>query len=365
MTHLVQGLGIGGLEIMVVNFLERLDRQRFEPSVCCFDKLGLLAPKAQGLGIDVDLVARKPGRDIGYSLRLARHLRHVGTDVLHLHNPTAFFYGTLAGRLARVPCIIYTEHGRDFSSSRLIRIANGVLARLVTQVVAVAEFGKRYLVEKERVKPEAIVTIHNGIDGQQYAAHLSGEAVRQSLGLKQTQPVIGIVARLYPIKNHSVLLRAMPKVLEHFPDAALLLVGDGPLRAELHRQARDLGIAGRTHFLGARDDVPELLAAMDVFVLSSYSEGLSLTLVEACAAGKPVVATNVGGNSEVIRHGENGLLVENDNEAELARAILDLLSDRARMTQMGQLGRRLYEAEFNIDRMVARYEELYQTCFPG
>ena len=361
-VHLVQGLEIGGLEMMVVNLLERLDRSRYRLAVCCYDTFGSLAERLTGQGTRVDLIRRKPGVDLGYILKLARFLRLSGADILHLHNPTAFFYGTLAGKLARTPCIVYTEHGRDFSSSRKVRLANCVLSTMVDKVVAVAEFGKNYLVAEEGVSPWRVVTIHNGIDGQRFGPHYDHNAVRASLGLVGGQPVVGIVARLDPIKNHAGLLHAMQRVVAELPLAVLLIVGDGPLCGQMEALAGELGLGTAVRFLGARSDVPELLSAMDLFVLSSHSEGLSLTLVEASATGKPIVATDVGGNAEVVEHGVTGLIVPADDPEALSQAMLAILTDPVKARRMGEMGRMRFERDFTLDAMTRKYEELYASC---
>ena len=280
---------------MVVNLLERIDRSQYRPSICCYDSLGSLSQGLPERGIGVHLLKRRHGIDYFYPFKLAKYLRKSKIKILHLHNPTALFYGTLAGKIAGTTCIIYTEHGRDFSSSSKVKIANGLLCKMVDRVVVVAECGKKYLVEHEGVDERRIFKIYNGIDSQKFGRSHSGKAIRSGLGLHDNQSIIGIVARLEPIKNHACLIRAMKIIVTSLPGALLILIGDGPLRAELGSLAVDLGLQNNIKFLGTRSDIPELLSILDVFVLSSFSEGLSVVLIEACAAGKPIVATNVGG----------------------------------------------------------------------
>jgi len=360
--HLIQGLEIGGLEIMVVNFLERIDRSKYRPSICCYDSLGSLAQGLSANGIRVHLVKRRPGIDYLYPLRLARFLRNMEVQILQLHNPTAFFYGTLAGKIARTPIIIYTEHGRDFSSSIKVKIADRLLSGMVDKIVAVAEYGKKYLVEHEAIDERKILRIYNGIDAQKFARNHNGKAIKRDLGLQDNQLVIGIVARLDPIKNHACLIRAMKSVVGRVPQAVLLIIGDGPLRTELEGLTANLQLQNHIKFLGARTDISELLSVLDVFVLCSFSEGLSLTLIEACAAGKPIVATNVGGNPEIVGHAINGLLVPSDQPETLAGAVLEILTDKEKARRMGEMGRKKFEEEFTLDAMVKRYEDLYESC---
>jgi len=364
LVHLVQSLDIGGLELMVVSLVEALDPARFESSVICYDELGSLVPRLERRGVRVRVLERQPGIDVRYVLRLSRNLAADRPDLLHLHNPTALFYGALAGRLARIPAIVYTDHGRDLASGRSVMLANQVLARLVDRIVAVSDYGRRNLIENEGFPTRRICVIHNGVSGRAFDGHQRRCKVRAGLGLVEAQPAIGIVARLDPVKNHSALLRAMRSVLEHVPDARLFVIGDGPQRGALESLAIELAIAPTVVFLGARDDVPDLLAALDLFVLPSLTEGLSLTLIECCAAGKPIVATDVGGNPEVIRDGENGLLIPPDDDRALATAIMRLLTDPDLAASIGQAGRARFEAEFTLDAMTSRYRDLYESIAP-
>lgn len=357
--HLVQGLDVGGLEMMVVSLAKRLDRERYRPAICCFDCVGPLADEVALQGVDVFLVKRRSGVDVSYIFKLARFLRRQNTQVLHLHNPTAFFYGALAGRLARISRIIYTEHGRDFSRSRKVQLADRMLSQLVNAVVSVAEWGRRYLVTQEGIDPRRIITIYNGVDAGKLAPRRDRAQMRRELGLRDDDAVVGIVARLDPIKNHRCLLHAVAGLVAEIPELRLLIVGEGPMRTELEVLTGALGLQSQVRFLGCRNDIGDLLNAMDIFVLASLSEGLSLTLIEACIAGRPIVATDVGGNAEVVAHGVNGLLVPPDDPGALAAAIRALTQDWATAAHMGTMGRRRFEERFTLDRMVRRYEALY------
>ena len=218
------------------------------------------------------------------------------------------------------------------------------------------------MTEEERIDRRKIVTIHNGIDAAPFGHSYEITRLRKTLNLENSRPVIGIVARLDPIKNHIGLINAMPRIVTQLSDTVLLIIGDGPIRSELENEVAALGLTDHVRFLGTRSDVPELLSLLDLFVLCSHNEGLSLTLIEASAASKPIVATNVGGNSEVVEQGVNGLLVPPNQPEALATAILMLLSDPATALRMGQAGRLKFESEFTLDTMVRKYEELYLSC---
>lgn len=365
LLHFIQGLEIGGLEIMVVSLLERIDRSQYRPSICCYDSLGSLSQGLSEKGIGVHLLKRRPGIDYLYPFKLARYLRKSKIDILHLHNPTALFYGTLAGKIAGIPCIIYTEHGRDFSSSSKVKIANRILCRMVDKIVVVAECGKRYLVEHEGVNEKKIIKIYNGIDSKKFGTRQEVTLIRRELGITDDQSLIGIVARLDPIKNHTCLIRAMKIIAAKLSEAVLLIIGDGALRSELESLTAKLQLQNHIKFLGARNNIAELLSVMDVFVLSSLSEGLSLTLIEACAAARPIVATDVGGNAEIVEHESNGLLVPSDQPEVMAKAILEILSHEVKARLMGEMGRKKFQEEFTLNVMVKKYEDLYESCHGG
>jgi glycosyltransferase involved in cell wall biosynthesis len=204
------------------------------------------------------------------------------------------------------------------------------------------------------------MVIHNGIGAERFA-HLDRRVrVRATLGFDEDRPTIGVVARLDRVKNHALLFRAMRRILERLPAAILLVIGDGPLRGSLESLADELHVRDHVAFLGARDDIPDLLSALDLFVLPSISEGLSLTLIECCAAGKAMVATDVGGNREIVEQGVNGLLVPPDDDAALASAALEVLTDARMAAAMGAAARRRFEAEFSLDNMVSQYRALYE-----
>lgn len=361
--HLLQGLETGGLEHMVVQLVEGCDARRFQPQVVTYDVLGEYTAHLQRQGIPVRLMRRRPGVDLRYVLRLAGYFRQARPDILHLHNPTAFFYGTLAGRLARVPRIVYTEHGRDFASSTRNRYLHAVLGRMIDRAVAVSQAGRDMLVQ-EGVPPAHIEVIHNGIDAAAFTLDEDRWGVREQLGLTRTQPVLGIVARLDPIKDHFTLLHAMRRLQTRHAGAVLLVIGDGPLRGELEATSRAQGLQRQVRFLGNRADVPALLAAIDVVVLCSRSEGLSLTLLEEGAAANARVATAVGGNTEIIRQGRTGLLVPPGDDAALAEALCVLLDDPEWAVELGAAARRAFVEQFTLRQMLDHYESLYESLSP-
>jgi sugar transferase (PEP-CTERM/EpsH1 system associated) len=357
--HLVQGLDVGGLEYMVVALVNRLDRKKFIPSICCFDKLGKLQDKLLD-DTEVILLKRKPGKDLLYPFKLAAFLKKENIDVIHLHNQTAFFYGVLAGKIAGVKRIVYTEHARDVAPNFKVRIMDKILSHMADRIVVVAEFLKKNLVKKEWMNPASITTIYNGIDGDVFGREFNRDEITGELEISSAAKIIGIVARLQGIKNHKCLIRAMQKVSKRFPDAILLIIGDGSLRGELMELVSSEDLQDNIHFLGTRNDIPRLLSMLDIFVLCSLSEGLPLTILEAMAAGKPIVATGVGGIPEVIQDGADGIIIPSDDSDSLAEAIEELLSDDGKRPDMGLKARKKFEERFTVQAMVEEYEKIYE-----
>ena len=349
-VHLVQGLSVGGLELMVVRLATEMVCRGHGVTICCYDREGELVPLARKAGIGVELVPRKPGLDAGYIRRLAVWLKRKAPDVLHMHNSTAFFYGTLAGRLAGVPCLIFTEHDGVFPRRRLLRLANRILLRRVTHAVAVSEAVRELWCRHDGLDPARVKVVANGVPDtfpKQAPRHHQGGSLR-----------IGSVGRLSHEKGMDVLVEAFAEVRAKQPGAELALVGDGIERPALAQRVAELALDGSVHLLGTRHDVPDLLAGFDIFVLPSRSEGLPLAVLEAMAARLPIVATRVGGIPEAITDGETGLLVPAECASALAAAILRLAEDAGLRESFGCAARRRFEQRYTLQTMVDTYERL-------
>jgi glycosyltransferase involved in cell wall biosynthesis len=240
---------------------------------------------------------------------------------------------------------------------------NRLVLRHSDRVTAVGDFVKDALVRNEGIADRRVQVIHNGIDPARFARDTMAAqrvAVRAELGLDPHQPVLLQVARFHPIKDHDTSICALARVLSHAPQTVLLLAGDGPTRANAEALAAQLGVADQVRFLGVRTDVPSLTAAADLFVLSSLCEGISVTLLEAMAAGLPIVATDAGGNGELVEHGHNGWLARTGSAASLADHLLSLLRDPDLRRRFGERGRRRLLKRFTEKRMHSQYERLYE-----
>jgi glycosyltransferase involved in cell wall biosynthesis len=361
----VLSLNPGGTERLVVELSERL-HDEMPTAVCCLDEEGAWAADLDARGIRVTALRRRPGFHPSLGGALARVAREHRATVIHAHHYSSFVYASLA-RLWRPDLrLVFTEHGRlsDAPPSRKRRLVNRVLAHAPHAVFTVSKDLKRHLVA-EGFSAAQIGVIYNGIDlaGTQPAS--SRTSVRRSLGVSDDEFVIGTVARLDPVKDLGTLIRATAAL----PDALrpiLLVVGDGPERASLEAEAARSGRAERVRFLGHREDARTLLAGCDVYVNSSISEGISLTILEAMAAGLPVVATRVGGTPEVLADG-SGVLVAPRESLSIAGALSGLASDIARRRGLGDLARQRAHARFALDRMVREYAGAYgdRRVHPG
>jgi sugar transferase (PEP-CTERM/EpsH1 system associated) len=350
-VHLVSSLNIGGLEMVVLNLARYHDQARFDVRVLCLQEKGALAPRVEALGVPVeslDCPDLARGRTV---LRLTRRLSALRPHVIHTHNPNPHVFGSVAAWGAGVAVLVHTKHGRNYPDQFRAVLMNRLATCLSSCIVPVSEDAAQVARDVERVPRGKLLVIRNGIDLARFPAACRPRAATACRAIH--------VARLHPVKDQATLLRATRRVVDAEPGFRLDVVGDGPAGKDVQALADELGLSGHVRFLGFRDDVADLLAEADFFVLSSVTEGISLTLLEAMATGLPVVATDVGGNREVVAHGRTGLLVPARSPEPLAEAILRLVRNPETTRQMGAAARRRVEQEFDLRRVVARYEQLY------
>ncbi len=359
--HLVYRLAGGGMEHNIVKLANAHDRSRVVPSICSCQPADRLKER---LDPSVPLIelSRRHGNDLRLIAQLVRLFRRERPDVLHTHAWGTLCEGFVAARLAGVPVIVHGEHG-TFDARRLnLRIQRCVWGR-VDRVLSVSSRLAERLSREVGFPANEITVIRNGVD----LARLGGgvrSILRDSLGVKAHESLIGTVGRLEPVKDHEMLLAALAMLRNSGVAFRAVIVGEGSQATVLRRRAVDLGLEGTVHFTGARSDIENVLAAMDLFVMPSRSEGLSNTIIEAMAAGLPVLSTNVGGADELITNGVTGRLVPPANPELLARAAAHLLENPNERALMGQAARRRAVSEFGLDRMVREYEDLYLALTP-
>ena len=363
-VHVVENLDRGGLERTVVDLIASQRDAGHECRVICLFKLGLLARELLASGVRVDACGKRPGLDLR-ALRRARALIRQSPDaVIHTHNAMAHYYAVLASLGLPVKCRINTRHGmggrtRSGRQEWLYRQS----LRGTDYAVAVCEAARQRFAADGMRPRRALLSVPNGIRLERFrpADDVARQLLVAELGLPTGSRIIGTVGRLQPVKDHALLLRAFAKVRVQVPEAALVIVGDGPLRAALEAQAEQAGLSDAVRFMGDRHDVPRLLTGMEVFALTSTSEGYSVALLEACASSLPIVATDVGGNREIVRHGINGRLVPSGDTAAIATALIALLRGGEQAAAMGRAGYAWAQAEASFRTMAERYHGLYDV----
>lgn len=359
-AYLLGSFDLAGTPRHVIRLLSRLDRKKIRPSLYCFVKEGPLLPAAEALDLPIhDLrspTIRHPAGFLRSLIRLWRLLRGDRPRILHNYLFPANFFGSMVGKLAGVPVILTTRRCEDDLEPRRRVLLYRLTNPLVTRVISVSRRVTESVIEHERLPDHRIATILNGIEIDEPpdpAADVDLPALRNGA------PIVGTVSNLKPVKGLDTLIRAVARLRREFPRLICVIVGEGELRGELETLSRTLDIADAVVLVGRREDVPRLLSRFDVFTMSSLTEGISNSILEAMAARLPIVATSVGGNREIVDEGVNGLLVPPGDDTALAEAVAVVLRDPRRRRQMGQQSRRIIEADFSLDRMAGDYEALY------
>jgi len=367
--HMRSSAHFVGLERLLLQLVVPLRREGFDIELMVLyrrgDSMSSLHPlvvEARRRGVKAEQLDGGPRFPLRGVLYVANKLRKEGFSVLHTHDYKTDLLGLLAAGLARIPCVA-TVHGYVFVSRRLriYRMLDLLVLRFFSRVITVSEELRQQLLTAG-LRGERVITVHNAIDPVAFISQgtQSISWLRQQLGIGRDQPLIATVGRLIPGKGHRYFLAAAKQVLQARPEARFLVVGEGPLRGKLEALSAALGIQHAVSFLGFRQDVAALMEASDLIVLPSLEEGQPVVLLEALALAKPVVATAVGGVSEVVRHKETGLLVPPRDSDELARAMLYLLDHPDEGARMGQKGQEVVARDFTVEAMAEKTAAVYR-----
>lgn len=359
--HVMQ---VAGAEVLVRDIIRRLG-DRITPTVFCLDGVGPIGEELIAGGVEVIPLHRRMDMiDFAVARRLVTEASARRIDVFHAHQYTPFFYAALAKPFVRPrPRLILTEHGRHYPDrvKPVRRAVNRMLLDpLADHVTACVGFSGRALRDVDGFRGNRIRVIDNGIDVDRYGPPDDKAGQKRKLGFDPARRYVVHVARHHPVKDQKTLLKGFAAAVPHLPDVDLLMAGDGPLREQLEELARSLGVFGRVKFLGVRSDVPELLKAGDVFALTSVSEASSLTLLEAMATGLPSVVSDVGGNPDLIRREEDGLLFPRGDASACGAAFRRLLSEPGLAERLGANARRRAHERFRLDNTVEQYARLYE-----
>jgi glycosyltransferase involved in cell wall biosynthesis len=371
--HVFGGRVRSGVEAVVLDFVDCLLRAGGEAVLVPLAE-GPFVQQARDLGFTVHSLAKKRRYDVIRIPKLARLIKQHSIDIVHSHAVNGAFYGCPAGRMAHVPGQVSTFHAgtketlADVYRWELPRtLAHRYhiwVTRCCQRLTTVTPMLREELI-RTGIPAEKIVYVPNSIDLDIFQrARPQRDALRAEFGLAPQTTVVGSIARLSKAKNLPLLLNAAKRLIDARLDVSFVVVGDGPERDSLERTARGLGIASRVHFAGWRDDIPEMLAAFDIFGLSSLTEGLPKAALEAMASGIPIVATDVGGMSQLVRHGETGLLVPAGDLDQLTEAIRSLIRNPDQAQRMGQAGHVLVSRQFSPTVMCRRIMEVYTDVLP-
>lgn len=362
---LVPELGIGGAETHVMHLVERLDRSLFAVSLCAL-KPGIpdweerAAREAESFTVLGFRMRTLPLAIV----RLAAHLRRGRFDVLHCHLSLADAIGRIAGSIARVPVVVTTEHGKHLWKSKPHLLLERMLARATDLRICVSRDIVEIRKRREGTPGDKLAYIPNGVDPAAVRRTVRGKAaVMAEFGWKSGDRLLLAVGRVVSAKSYATLVEAVSILRERFPDVRCLIVGEGRCREEIRDAIARFGVGERMALPGSRTDIPDLLSAADVFVLTSVREGLPVSLLEAMAAGKAIVGTSVGGVPDAISDGVNGFLVPPGDAAAVARAISRLFDDPSLGRTLGDAAARTAEERFSIDGVARRVGEAYLALY--
>ncbi|WP_081621700.1 TIGR03088 family PEP-CTERM/XrtA system glycosyltransferase [Thioalkalivibrio sp. AKL12] len=366
-AHVIHRLDIGGMENGLVNLINHMPADRFRHAIICMTDYTDFRLRLQREDVSLHALHKREGKDPRVHVRLWQVLRALRPDVVHTRN-----FGTLEAQvtaaLAGVRARVHGEHGWDVGDLDGTRDRNRRLRRLVRPLVghyiALSQHQKGYLRDAIGVSPSRLSHIFNGVDIDRFAPASGGFVSPAPDGFRSPGTfVIGSVMRMQAVKAPLDLARAFvalrERIPEVFPRLRLVMIGDGPLRAEVHEFLEQAGVAEQVWIPGAREDIPDCLRTLDLFVLPSLAEGICNTILEAMATGLPVVATDVGGNPDLVQPGETGALVPAGDPDAMARALMAYPGDASRTAREGQAARARAEAAFSMEAMVTGYMAVY------
>lgn len=368
-VHVIHRLDVGGLENGLVNLINHMPPERYRHAIVCLTDYSNFSERIQRKGVPIIALHKRAGQDFGLYRRLWEVFRKLRPAIVHTRN-LATLECLVPAALAGVPGRIHGEHGRDIydldGSSFKYKLLRRAIRPLIHHHIAVSTDLAAWLVRTAAVGAERVTQIHNGVDMRRFQPRLDR---RPPFGPEGFAPegtwVVGTIGRMQAVKDQLTLVRAFLYLIDHEPDARkrlrLVIVGDGPLREESLHLLREGGAEHLAWLPGERNDIPQIMQCLDLFVLPSLAEGISNTILEAMAAGLPVVATRVGGNPELVQEGETGRLVPPSDPERMAEAIWTYFNDPQQRASHGQAARKKVEGRFSLEAMVNRYLSVYDT----
>lgn len=359
--HVVESLETGGMERMVSALARALDPARFAVRVLCLKRVGGVVAELQAGHIPVHQF--RGGRGIIRYMAffpLARQMRPWAPDVVHTHNSASLFFGVPAARMVGAKRLVHTEHGRVFPDAKRYMLAERLLSTLIHRYVCVSDQTRSDVATYEKISPDRLCVIPNGVAASTVLTRSEKDGMRQALGIPRDAPIIGTIGRLVWEKDYHSLLRAFRAVRSACEEGVhLVIVGDGPERSALEAAATELEIRNAVHFVGLRSDVGRWHLLFDIFAMTSVSEGLPLALLEAMAAGRPIVATRVGGIPTALAHGSAGILLEPRDTTAMIEALSSLVQSPTERERLGHAAARRHQSTYSLASMTQAYVNLY------
>lgn len=358
--HVTFNMGIGGTEQVIRQIIENSDAEKFSHEILCIDgQVGSLGRELEANGVHVECTQRQAGTDFKLLWFMRRLIKQRKINVMHCHQYTPYFYGVLSALFAGVR-VVFTEHGRFYPDRHNIkrRFINPLLALGTDCITAISRSTADALAEYEYMPHDKIQLIYNGIKAIDIAGKPRDDLLRE-LGLSPDYRYIGTISRLEPIKNQTMMIKAFCIVKKHIPDLKLVLIGDGAKMNDLKHQAKLAGLDGDVIFTGYLDAPQRFIDLFDIFLLSSFSEGASMTLLEAMSLSKPCVVTDVGGNPEIVIDRQTGVVVPSDDVEMFSTSIQHLLKDDSLRTAYGKSGKERFTENFTASLMINKYQSIY------
>ncbi len=367
--QLVEGFGLGGAEKKLLELVKRMDKNRFRTVVCSLGLQGTSGNisedfmKLRNFGIEVLEIPRKHRIDIGLIYTLIKLIKSRRIDVIMTTLYYADIMGAVTGKLGDVKAVFFWEtiSSPEWLLPRRL-ISYRAAIKWCDKVISVSKRTADFLVEERKIYPDKIKIIPYGVDLKKYS-NGNSHMVRRKLKINEKDKIIGMVGRLVTQKGHVYLIDAATSIVKRYPNLKFLIVGDGNLRSVLEKKVKDNQLSNNFIFLGARNDVPDLLKAIDIFTLPSLFEGLPNVVLEAMASKKPVVATSVDGTKEAVINGKTGILVPPRDPDSLSKALCDLLDNPQRALDFGKKSRKRVEEYFSLEKQVKSFEDLYENYF--
>ena len=363
LMHFVYSLGIGGAEKLAYDMIMGLPAGKYRPVVLCVGEDGPLRSAFEERGYTVHFRPNTPGETWRTVSWIKGLIRKEQVAVIHAHQYNPLQYSVLATLGTRGVNLVYTEHGRMYPEVWNWKryLTNPLFALRINHIVSISESTAAAMQRYDNLPGKRIQVVHNGVNLEELNPGMDRQQMRRSLGLGEGARVIGTAGRLEQVKNLPMMLRVFKAVLAVFPDTVLLIAGKGSERANLEALASELGIDGQVRFLGLRHDLPAIFELLEVFLLASFTEGISITLLEAMGTGLPAVVTRAGGNPEVVLDGVTGYLVEVGDDTEMSQKVIELLADPQMAARFGSRGRDRVRDKFSFRSMMESYLRMYEA----